>query len=53
MTPTGQPALDTAGREHPISMLLLTVVSGPDTWTIYCGRPLLARAVGFGDGDRA
>src|SRR5262245_18326575 len=27
-TPTGQPALDTAGREHPASLLLLTAVSG-------------------------
>ena len=32
MTPTGQPAPETAGWEHPTRLFRLTVVSGPDSW---------------------
>jgi hypothetical protein len=34
MTPTGQPAPETAGLEHPTRLFRPTVVSGPDPWQI-------------------
>ena len=51
MTPTGQPAPETAGWEHPTRLFWLTVVSGPDPWTIRYGRPVLTGAVRRGDGE--
>ena len=53
MTPTGQTAPETAGWEHPTRLFRLTVVSGPDPWTIRYGCPVLTRAVHLGDGERA
>ena len=52
MTPTGQPAPETAGWEHPTRLFRLTVVSGPDPWTIRSGCPVLTGAVRRGDRDR-
>ena len=37
MTPTGQPAPETAGWEHPTRLFRLTVVLGPDPWTTRYG----------------
>ena len=51
MTPTGQPAPETAGWEHPTRLFRLTVVSGPDPWTIRYGCPVLTGAVRRGDGE--
>jgi len=50
MTPTGQPAPETAGWEHPTRLFRLTVVLGPDPWTFRCGCPVLTGAV-RGDGE--
>ena len=51
MTPTGQPAPETAGWEHPTRLFRLTVVSGADRWTIRYGCPMLTAAVRRGNGE--